>query len=364
MAFSFQFSGDDIEPQPNVDAQAPTPSSLTASQKAAGAFPVAGRPLLPPSHHNLADLLAQLPSKIAYGCLDVTLDDGSIAQIPRRELWDVRVQLMAEDEGNDRAGDALGEHDVKTGVYEGGFKSWESSVDLVKVLAGGGYASYCRGRPARIIELGCGTALPSVALFQWALTQRTSDEQPLTFILADYNPSVVQLVTLPNFLLAWALHLRNQHPALQDAFSLEDELELSPEIFEAFQSYLSEHNIMLSFLSGAWSEEFVQLLYPETSSPQLEPHSAPFSLLLGSETIYSPLALQAFTEMVFAILHREMRDLGSIAEAIVAAKKLYFGVGGSLDDFVRNVQERGGTVTSLREEAEGVRRGVVRCVIA
>ena len=30
----------------------------------------------------------------------------------------------------------LGKDDIKTGVYEGGFKSWESSVDLVKVLAG------------------------------------------------------------------------------------------------------------------------------------------------------------------------------------------------------------------------------------
>jgi hypothetical protein len=28
----------------------------------------------------------------------------------------------------------LGKDDVKTGVYEGGFKSWESSVDVVKVL--------------------------------------------------------------------------------------------------------------------------------------------------------------------------------------------------------------------------------------
>lgn len=30
----------------------------------------------------------------------------------------------------------LGKDDVKTGVYEGGFKSWESSVDVVKVLHG------------------------------------------------------------------------------------------------------------------------------------------------------------------------------------------------------------------------------------
>ena len=45
----------------------------------------------------------------------------------------------------------LGTHDVKTGVYEGGFKSWESSVDLVKVLF---EADILRDDPAlRIIEV-------------------------------------------------------------------------------------------------------------------------------------------------------------------------------------------------------------------
>lgn len=28
----------------------------------------------------------------------------------------------------------LGKDDVRTGIYEGGFKSWESSVDVAKVL--------------------------------------------------------------------------------------------------------------------------------------------------------------------------------------------------------------------------------------
>lgn len=41
---------------------------------------------------------------------------------------------MAEDD--DAGLGNLGKDDVKTGVYEGGFKSWECSVDLVRVLAG------------------------------------------------------------------------------------------------------------------------------------------------------------------------------------------------------------------------------------
>ena len=105
-------------------------------------------------------------------------------------------------------------------------------------------------------------------------------------------------------------------------------------------------------------------------------------LVLGAETIYSPFALRSFTDTVFALLRSKGQadgqngavDTGdSGAESsksgpgrpvcIVAAKKLYFGVGGSLDDFVDLAREMGATVTELREEAQGVRRGVVKVVL-
>lgn len=200
-------------------------------------------------------------------------------------------------------------------------------------------------------------------MFQWALAQEPPPAHPLAFVLADYNPSVIQLVTLSNFLLAWALHCRHRHPALRDAFPLDGELELSPEVLRAFQAHLADHRISLCFLSGAWSPDFVELLY-ETSVTKSDPPSPlPATLVLGAETIYSPYALQAFTETVFALLDRERRDFGADAQALVAAKKLYFGVGGSLDDFVQNVRAKGGHIVQLRKEVEGVRRGVVRCTV-
>lgn len=150
MAFSFGFSGDDI----TDDGQSP-PKERAPQAPQASAFPVAGKPQLPPTHHELSDLLAQLPSKIAYSTLDVTLDGGATIQIPRRELWDVRVQLMAEDDDadNSHVSEGLGQHDVKTGVYEGGFKSWESSVDLVKVLAAQGWVSSLAQSSMRVVEV-------------------------------------------------------------------------------------------------------------------------------------------------------------------------------------------------------------------
>lgn len=140
--FSFSFGGDDIDEGEQIGTPAGVPPTEDAAAAAAAAvpattsaFPVAGKPLLPPTHLDLTSVLDRLPSTIAYGLLDVVLDSGETIQLPRRELWDVRVQIMAEDgdRGDSEAG--LGSHDVKTGVYEGGFKSWESSVDLVKVLA-------------------------------------------------------------------------------------------------------------------------------------------------------------------------------------------------------------------------------------
>jgi hypothetical protein len=80
-------------------------------------------------------MLSALPSKISYSTLIVNLDGGDEVRIPRRELWDVRVQLMAEEDEEEQLGN-LGKDDVRTGIYEGGFKSWESSVDLVRVLDG------------------------------------------------------------------------------------------------------------------------------------------------------------------------------------------------------------------------------------
>ena len=393
--FSFSFSGEDIDVD-DEQQQQQQQETLTAAPaqpvSTNSAFPVAGKPLLPAASHDLAQMLSELPSKVAYGTLDVDLDiesegegEGERIRLPRRELWDVRVQLMAEDDS--RGGDGgelepgLGTHDVRTGIYEGGFKSWESSVDLVKVLrrSSRGLLS-ARDHSTRVIELGCGTGLPSLALFQWALDARAAgggdgDDSSypwLSFVLADYNPTVLQLVTLPNFLLSWALHQQQQkHPGssdlLKDAFSSEgDELDLTPEVLEAFTNFLSSRKIALRFFSGAWSPEFVSLVTAAADATRTGAGAGPgiganqATVIIGAETIYSPFALGAFAQTLFALLEDD-KARGDSAEAFVGAKKLYFGVGGSLDDFVAKAKELGAITEQVWEETEGVRRGVVRC---
>ncbi|KAI0539251.1 hypothetical protein GGR58DRAFT_500318 [Xylaria digitata] len=352
--FSFSFSGEDIEVDNQTDIKSDSHLSPQPSASAS-AFPVAGKPLLPATHHDVKEMLSKLPSKVAFSLLDVDLDGRGNIQLPRRELWDVRVQLMAEeDEAESEPG--LGNHDVKTGVYEGGFKSWESSVDLVKVLATSQPFTPGVKKLSKIVELGCGTALPSLALFQWAMGSTASS---ISFIFADYNPTVLQLVTLPNLILAWAIHHREGLPLLNEAFSLEGELDLTPEILEAFQDFLLTHEISLLFFSGAWSPEFVKMI-TSIPSPADDLGAQQATVIMGAETIYSPFALSSFLETILALTQYEKAH-GKVAEVLVSAKRLYFGVGGSLDDFVLQARERGALVEQLREETEGVRRGVVRC---
>ncbi|KAH8675792.1 hypothetical protein BX600DRAFT_507998 [Xylariales sp. PMI_506] len=368
MSFSFSFSGDDIDEGEHADAgnsskpaESQAPAAETATTTRSSAFPVAGKPLLPATHHDLQQMLSELPSQIAFSTLHVELDDGEVIQLPRRELWDVRAQLMAEEDASGEAEAGLGSHDVKTGVYEGGFKSWESSVDLVKVLAHSKSFLASQDEAPCVIELGCGTGLPSLAIFQWAsVVRRASDSPPLSLFLADYNPTVLQLVTLPNLIIAWALQQQQAESSgvLADALSPEGELELSPEVIQAFRDFLNASGITLNFFSGAWSPEFVELI--ESARAASSPHALKQrTVVLGAETIYSPFALQSFTSTVLSFMERR-REL---TEVYAAAKRLYFGVGGSLDDFVTGARALGAVVEQLREETEGVRRGVVKCYL-
>lgn len=165
MSFAFSFSGDDIEDhdggvqEPTEQHNTGASGSLAALRsdhqgQGSSAFPIEGKPQLPPTRHDAGAMLSFMPSKIAFDLLNVTLGDDRTICLPRRELWDVRVQLMAEDDGTGSATEGLGTHDVKTGVYEGGFKSWESSVDLVKVLANLDYGRSDRDQPLHVVEVG------------------------------------------------------------------------------------------------------------------------------------------------------------------------------------------------------------------
>ena len=200
-----------------------------------------------------------------------------------------------------------------------------------------------------------------MALFQDVVSlAQIRGKIPLLLAVADYNPTVLHLVTLPNFILTWALATRHENTIIGSAFDGDEELELTSDVIKAFSGFMSSNNINLTFLSGSWSEGFVDRLFDSMTA--LRSDGNDMFLLVGADTIYSPFAMAAFTETMISILRREQHDYPLASSlAVVGAKRHYFGVGGSLDDFVEVSRGQGCSVEWLREEGNGVRRGVVRC---
>jgi len=78
--------------------------------------------------------LKKLPECISYSTVRIESPTGRILYLPKRDVYDVRVQLLQEGPANDRVIDQLEKSDLRSGVYEGGFKTWECSLDLASLL--------------------------------------------------------------------------------------------------------------------------------------------------------------------------------------------------------------------------------------
>lgn len=202
-------------------------------------------------------------------------------------------------------------------------------------------------------------------------SQSTTEEQHhrnrrTHFTFADYNTSVLRLVTLPNLLLTWNHVTSSQNaPATsdppedhQDSSSQhqEDELEITPELVESFEHDLRQRGITIDFISGAWSPAFVDLVFSSTGEGTHR------TLVLASETIYSPLSLGAFSETLVALLRRSSTKR-STSRALVAAKKVYFGVGGGVDEFLAVLKDISRDGLDVRQISDVKKGGVGRLIL-
>jgi len=87
--------------------------------------------------------LDSLPSLVSYSPLHIPPSEGHPGFfLSRRDLFDARFQLISQTdtERSDQPVEGLeyldAPSDILPGVYEGGLKTWESSLDLVQVLGG------------------------------------------------------------------------------------------------------------------------------------------------------------------------------------------------------------------------------------
>lgn len=171
----------------------------------------------------------------------------------------------------------------------------------------------------------------------------------LTF--ADYNQSVLELATIPNLLLTWHFALSGVAPPPVG------DLEITPELLSRFVSDLSRKDIHVSGISGAWNHAFNGLVRP-FDHPQRG--RATETIVLASETIYSPASIRAFCDTLLSVLGQG-KAIGGTAIAFIAAKRIYFGVGGGVDECLRILGELGGEAKMIWEtEDTGVDRVIMQ----
>lgn len=83
---------------------------------------------------------------------------------------------------------------------------------------------------------------------------------------------------------------------------------------------------------------------------------------MASETIYSPSALKAFSETLLTLLRRSSIDAIK-SRALVAAKKVYFGVGGGVDEFLAVLKELCADGLDVQQKLDVQSEGVGRVVL-
>lgn len=190
---------------------------------------------------------------------------------------------------------------------------------------------------------------------------QTESAEKTHFTFADYNESVLRLVTLPNLILTWHI---SQSQAVTSAVESQDvssankdeELDITPELLDAFKADLTRRGISLDFVSGAWSPEFVEFVFSSRNVGDCQ------TLVLASETIYSPLSLVAFSETLMALLRRSS-TAPSKTRALVAAKKVYFGVGGGVDEFLAVLKNVCADELEVQQKVDILSEGVGRVVL-
>ena len=197
------------------------------------------------------------------------------------------INSMQEDDKAD-----LFTSDLIPGEYEGGFKLWECSRDLLSTLNSMLAANQVVISDTAVLEVGCGAALPGIFSLKQGCKHLT---------LHDFNEEVLRWLTMPG------LYLNDLgHPV---------------EIGH------------VRFFSGDWQTTNDLMKYMREKESYLPTEG--FDLILSADSLYSCDSMPRLYQL---IVDQLCRPTGM---ALVAAKSYYFGVGGSVALF-RDIVQKGG----------------------
>jgi protein-histidine N-methyltransferase len=129
------------------------------------------------------------------------------------------------------------------------------------------------------------------------------------------------------------------------------DFDVTDQILQQFVDDITAKGINIVVLSGPWSAQMCDLVPP--SSPDLG------SVILAAETIYSAESTTAFVEVLVPLLERV-----KMAKAMIAAKRMYFGVGGSVDGLKEACREKGAVAYEIENHGvPGMDSGVGRALV-
>ncbi|ORX78105.1 hypothetical protein K493DRAFT_285064, partial [Basidiobolus meristosporus CBS 931.73] len=274
------------------------------------------------------EVILPLPTNIV---VEPILFAQDLQPIYKRHLSDVKFQLAQEDQiENGEQKNIVGledNSDLVAGVYEGGFKTWECSVDLVRFMSTQLPKNFFDDK--KVFEIGCGSSLPSL----YCLVQH----QTCAVHMQDYNEQVLRLITIPNVMVNTVTRPQPDSDLVNGL--IEQDIEDADE-----KQVLQELSKRTRFFSGDWESLPALLNLSEEDK---------YDVLLTSETIYSVESHLKLYNLIKALLKR-----GGVA--YVAAKSMYFGCNGSVLLFRQLVErEAQFKVTTVYTVEERVRREIL-----
>ncbi|XP_010527454.1 PREDICTED: histidine protein methyltransferase 1 homolog [Tarenaya hassleriana] len=199
--------------------------------------------------------------------------------------------------------------DLVPGVYEGGLKLWEGSIDLVKILEKEVHNGNLPFSGKRVLELGCGHGLPGIY-------SCLKNADAVHF--QDFNAEVLRCLTIPN---------------------------LNANLSEKSASASTSGSSEVRFFSGDWSA--VHQLLPHINDGENNINggkASGYDIILMAETIYSISGQQS----LYGLIKKCLACPNGVV--YMAAKKYYFGVGGGTRQFLSMIERDGVLASTLVSE--------------
>ncbi|CAF0739976.1 unnamed protein product [Brachionus calyciflorus] len=275
--------------------------------------------------YSYEELIQKRPEKtIVYKSLN-------LSNLSKIELIDSSKVILDESDELSKINET---HDVVPGKYEGGLKVWELSIDLAKFVYNSihfeeeklkklnfeldiltelasirnfffHYVNTTQNLELRVLELGCGHALPCLAILKMLEENLKNENLSIVFYLQDFNEQIVKDVTLENF---------------------KNYLEKSP----------LKNRVKINFVYGDWRYLHDKKVLPENY----------FNLILTSETIYNSANYEHLLNLFQLCLrskhdddNNDLQENSSVSSqlssmVLLSSKTYYFGCGGNILEFV------------------------------